>query len=308
VAHPLGRSGDAARRSVADAGGRGQSLGRALSLHGRHQAHARFDPDKGEVTVEPGAAAAGAEAQGTSTGIRYAGGGYSFGGKGDMMTFTAPKRRRSPAPSSANCRSQHGEVALLTSAPESSVSAVSAAPGLASVLALPKPIVVTAVKITPPAQNKRRPAAAEDLAGIAREHERLSHIGMNAALRKLVKLEHSMTRYTTRITAGPDDIDELGHVNNAVWVKWIQDVAVAHWHGDRRGRASCRLYLGRDPARDRLSRQRLRRRDGDRRDLGFRSRRAGRGSTGTCGSLGRRERCGSKPRRPGRCSIAPPAG
>jgi len=39
-----------------------------------------------------------------------------------------------------------------------------------------------------------------------------------------------MSRYTTRITAGPDDIDILGHVNNAVWVKWIQDVAVAHWH------------------------------------------------------------------------------
>jgi len=38
-----------------------------------------------------------------------------------------------------------------------------------------------------------------------------------------------MARYTTNITAGPDDIDMLGHVNNAVWVKWIQDVAVAHW-------------------------------------------------------------------------------
>jgi acyl-CoA thioester hydrolase len=30
-------------------------------------------------------------------------------------------------------------------------------------------------------------------------------------------------------TAAPDDIDELGHVNNAVWVRWIQDVATAHW-------------------------------------------------------------------------------
>lgn len=37
-------------------------------------------------------------------------------------------------------------------------------------------------------------------------------------------------RYIRTITAGPDDIDELGHVNNAVWVRWIQDVAVAHWH------------------------------------------------------------------------------
>ena len=39
-----------------------------------------------------------------------------------------------------------------------------------------------------------------------------------------------MTPYTSTITAGPEDIDILGHVNNAVWVKWIQDVAVAHWH------------------------------------------------------------------------------
>lgn len=39
-----------------------------------------------------------------------------------------------------------------------------------------------------------------------------------------------MTRFTMAITAGPEHIDELGHVNNAVWVKWIQDVAVAHWN------------------------------------------------------------------------------
>ncbi|MCW3835215.1 acyl-CoA thioesterase [Sphingomonas canadensis] len=39
-----------------------------------------------------------------------------------------------------------------------------------------------------------------------------------------------MARFTTRITAGPDDIDELGHVNNVVWVRWIQDIAVAHWN------------------------------------------------------------------------------
>ena len=31
------------------------------------------------------------------------------------------------------------------------------------------------------------------------------------------------------LTAGPEHIDELGHVNNAVWVQWIQKVAVAHW-------------------------------------------------------------------------------
>ncbi len=31
------------------------------------------------------------------------------------------------------------------------------------------------------------------------------------------------------LTAGPEHIDELGHVNNAAWVQWTQQVAVAHW-------------------------------------------------------------------------------
>ena len=39
-----------------------------------------------------------------------------------------------------------------------------------------------------------------------------------------------MSGFELRFTAAPDDIDELGHVNNAVWVRWIQDVATAHWY------------------------------------------------------------------------------
>jgi acyl-CoA thioester hydrolase len=35
--------------------------------------------------------------------------------------------------------------------------------------------------------------------------------------------------FELQFTAVPDDIDELGHVNNTVWVRWIQDVATAHW-------------------------------------------------------------------------------
>jgi len=27
----------------------------------------------------------------------------------------------------------------------------------------------------------------------------------------------------------PSDIDVLGHVNNVVYLRWVQDVAVAHW-------------------------------------------------------------------------------
>ena len=36
-------------------------------------------------------------------------------------------------------------------------------------------------------------------------------------------------RFTLAITAAAEDIDELGHVNNAVWVQWIQQIAAAHW-------------------------------------------------------------------------------
>ena len=39
-----------------------------------------------------------------------------------------------------------------------------------------------------------------------------------------------MTPFERTITASDEDIDELGHVNNAVWVRWIQDVATAHWY------------------------------------------------------------------------------
>ena len=33
-----------------------------------------------------------------------------------------------------------------------------------------------------------------------------------------------------RFVASEADLDELGHVNNAVWVRWVQEVAVAHWN------------------------------------------------------------------------------
>lgn len=31
------------------------------------------------------------------------------------------------------------------------------------------------------------------------------------------------------IVITPNDIDVLGHVNNVVYLRWVQDVAVAHW-------------------------------------------------------------------------------
>ncbi len=36
-------------------------------------------------------------------------------------------------------------------------------------------------------------------------------------------------RYRMTFTAQPSHIDELGHVNNAVWVQWMETLSVAHW-------------------------------------------------------------------------------
>ena len=43
-----------------------------------------------------------------------------------------------------------------------------------------------------------------------------------------------MSRFTKTYTAAPEHIDELGHVNNSVWVQWIQDMATAHWESAAR--------------------------------------------------------------------------
>jgi acyl-CoA thioester hydrolase len=31
------------------------------------------------------------------------------------------------------------------------------------------------------------------------------------------------------LTVLPGDIDELGHVNNVIYLHWVQDAAIAHW-------------------------------------------------------------------------------
>ena len=38
--------------------------------------------------------------------------------------------------------------------------------------------------------------------------------------------------YTMTFTALPEHIDENGHVNNAVWVKWMETIATTHWMRD----------------------------------------------------------------------------
>ena len=35
--------------------------------------------------------------------------------------------------------------------------------------------------------------------------------------------------FTLTFTAAPEHIDVMGHVNNAVWVQWMEAIATAHW-------------------------------------------------------------------------------
>jgi acyl-CoA thioester hydrolase len=36
--------------------------------------------------------------------------------------------------------------------------------------------------------------------------------------------------FTLELAIAPSDIDENGHVNNVVYVRWLQDVGTAHWN------------------------------------------------------------------------------
>ena len=38
-----------------------------------------------------------------------------------------------------------------------------------------------------------------------------------------------MTVFETKYTVKPAHIDELNHVNNVVYLQWIQDIANLHW-------------------------------------------------------------------------------
>lgn len=36
-------------------------------------------------------------------------------------------------------------------------------------------------------------------------------------------------RFERMFAVVPEDIDQLGHVNNVVYLRWVQEIAVAHW-------------------------------------------------------------------------------
>ena len=39
----------------------------------------------------------------------------------------------------------------------------------------------------------------------------------------------SSTPFEMSVSATPEDIDEQNHVNNTVYLRWVQEVATAHW-------------------------------------------------------------------------------
>jgi acyl-CoA thioester hydrolase len=45
----------------------------------------------------------------------------------------------------------------------------------------------------------------------------------------LVSEDGAREGFELPIEIRPDDIDVLGHVNNVVYVRWIQEAAIAHW-------------------------------------------------------------------------------
>lgn len=42
-------------------------------------------------------------------------------------------------------------------------------------------------------------------------------------------MQHAAEPFELTIRIEPSDIDELGHVNNVTYLRWVQQVAVAHW-------------------------------------------------------------------------------
>lgn len=48
--------------------------------------------------------------------------------------------------------------------------------------------------------------------------------------------------FTQRFAVDAADIDELGHVNNIVYLRWAQDIATAHWRA-RAGEANVGAFV-----------------------------------------------------------------
>jgi acyl-CoA thioester hydrolase len=51
-----------------------------------------------------------------------------------------------------------------------------------------------------------------------------------------------LPHYELETDVRADDIDEQGHVNNTVYLRWVQDVATAHWRAATTPEAQAQIY------------------------------------------------------------------
>jgi acyl-CoA thioester hydrolase len=55
-----------------------------------------------------------------------------------------------------------------------------------------------------------------------------------------VSIEHQP--FDLLLDVNPEDIDQLNHVNNVVYLKWVQEAAIAHWSASASAQAQRELF------------------------------------------------------------------
>lgn len=55
-------------------------------------------------------------------------------------------------------------------------------------------------------------------------------------------MHDQLKSYELAIPVTPADIHEYGHVNNVIYLRWVQDVAAAHWSALASAEEQSRLY------------------------------------------------------------------
>lgn len=73
-----------------------------------------------------------------------------------------------------------------------------------------------------------RGASAGSVLGFCRARPQDGGDGATCVLLRQRAATAPIARFAMPQTAGPDDIDELGHVSNLVYLRWVLEVAVAH--------------------------------------------------------------------------------
>jgi len=53
-----------------------------------------------------------------------------------------------------------------------------------------------------------------------------------------------MKVFEQQIVVKQHDIDNLNHVNNVVYLQWVQDVATAHWQASTSAEMQKKIFVG----------------------------------------------------------------